>query len=172
MYPQILLGYNQNNEISDSLSCTSNYSIYTNEGSSASGFNSNLQHNEMFNNLQNLNRNSYANTMSNSNNIYNGTNPIILNNTLQNIQNSNQMINNYSNLLQTNNSNSNTSNNLISGGISNTNMTNTINASSINQTNNIANNTYPNQESQSNRVTYIVNDNFPKINLQVFTILS
>lgn len=75
LYPQLLLGYNQSTDFSDTLSCTSGYSMYTNEGSTFSGFNNqNAQNDNIIHNLQ-------QNTRAN--------------NTLQNIVNSNQMINNY-----------------------------------------------------------------------------
>ena len=73
LYPQLLLGYNQNIEVSDTLSCTSGYSMYTNEGSTFSGVNYNLHHESnsgIINNLQNRG----------------------------NILNSNQMVNNYTNV--------------------------------------------------------------------------
>jgi hypothetical protein len=51
LYPQLLLGHNQNIEVSDTLSCASGYSMYTNEGSIMSG----LQDQNIINNLQNRN---------------------------------------------------------------------------------------------------------------------
>jgi hypothetical protein len=70
LYPQLLLGYNQNIEVSDTLSCTSGYSMYTNEGSTFSGVNYNLHHEpNIINNLQNrgsiLNSNQMVNNYTN-----------------------------------------------------------------------------------------------------------
>lgn len=76
------MGYNQNTDVSDTLSCTSGYSMYTNEGSTFSGFNNpNSQYDQnVINNLQQNNR-SITNT--------------------QNILNSNQMVNNYTTMQNT-----------------------------------------------------------------------
>lgn len=57
LYPQLVLGYNHINA-EDNLSCTSGYSMYTNEGSNISGLNINQDHN-IINNLQ---RNNLQNT--------------------------------------------------------------------------------------------------------------
>jgi len=60
LYPQLLLGYNQNIEVSDTLSCTSGYSMYTNESSSITGLAGHqLEHNLLQNirgNIQNSNQ--------------------------------------------------------------------------------------------------------------------
>jgi len=62
LYPQLLLGYNTNVDMSDTLSCASGFSMYTNEGSIISTL-TNPQHNQnpdlnlnLLNNIQ-LNRN-------------------------------------------------------------------------------------------------------------------
>ena len=142
LYPQLLLGFNQNNEISDSLSCTSNYSIYTNEGSSVSGLNPNQQfhHNEMFSNLQNSNhRNNYQNTSINNSSTYNSVN------------NNNTVFSNNNNTVNPNSKNQSTNNVII-------------------QNNNLINN-QDGQNRLAQQSLNLLNDCFPKINLQVDFIL-
>ncbi len=137
LYPQLLLGYN-NQEVSDSMSCTSGYSIFTNEGSTVSGFNQMLFLSEQTNMNNNLQRNS-------------------------GIINSNQMVNNYSiNSLNvnTNQTSSVTNPNLGNNGNSNLTSTNVL----INGNNN------PNEG--VNRTSNFNTDSFPKINLQVSSMLS
>ena len=112
LYPQLLLGYN-NQEVSDTMSCTSGYSMYTNEGSTVSGFNQ-------------------MHFLSEQNNISN--------NLQRGIVNSNQMINNYSN----------------------SNQITSYNNNNINLTHNEG----------GNRASSFNMDSFPKINLQVPSMLS
>jgi len=89
LYPQLLLGNNntQNEGFSDNLSCTSGYSIYTNEGSTVSGL------------ITQPNAEIGVNTTSTGQMTNNRSNTL----GIQSIQNSNQMINNYTNLIQNNN---------------------------------------------------------------------
>jgi hypothetical protein len=134
LYPQLLLGYN-NQEVSDTMSCTSGYSIFTNEGSSVSGFNQMLFLSEQTNMINNLQRNS-------------------------GIINSNQMVNNYSINVNSNQS-STTGTNQNYGGNSNLTTTNNLLLSANN-----------NQNEGVNRTSNFNNDSFPKINLQVSSMLS
>jgi len=145
LYPQLLLGYNQNLEVSDTLSCTSGYSMYTNEGSALSGFNTNFNEQNILNNLQR-----------------------------GNIQNSNQMINNYNmtgnSLSNTGTTNNNTSSSNINNNLNNPNSYH-LNSSSNElpfiqrlQTSNNIGNTINNQGNSQISGSM---DLCPKINLQV-----
>ena len=80
LYPHLLFGHNINNEVSDSMSCTSGYSMYTNESSSISGFTNTLRflpEQNIANNLQSRtgNHNSTSTTNPNANTV--NTNSII-----------------------------------------------------------------------------------------------
>lgn len=152
LYPQLLLGYNShpNVEFSDTLSCTSGYSMYTNEGSTISGFNNLMYEQNIAHNLQN-NRG--------------------------NIQNSNQMISNY------HQNNNNSINNQININSTSTTQNNNINAYNINSTSelpniqkhtgttnqNINSNNNINNNNSLNQNNF---DTYPKINLQVSSMLS
>jgi hypothetical protein len=140
LYPQLLLGYNQNIEVSDTLSCTSGYSMYTNESSSITG----LQGHQIEQNfLQNFNRN---------------------------IQNSNQLITNYNMNHLNNNPNANYSNttNTQQNHIGSYNQYNTTGSSPelpfIQRLQNSHSHIQSNPHSHA--------DTFPKINLQVPSLLS
>jgi hypothetical protein len=122
LYPQLLLGYTQNVEVSDNMSCTSGYSMYTNEGSALSGFNPNVHEQNILNNLQrgnivNSNQmiNNYNLTSISSNNNFN---PNLNSNLNTNSTNTNYILNSSSNelpfiqRLQTSNTNINNNTNL------------------------------------------------------------
>ncbi len=88
LYPQLLLGNSQYEGFPDNLSCTSGYSMYTNEGSTVSGLINNQSMTE-------------ANIGTSNINSLNTSSSILQNNRgNQSIQNSNQLINNYTSLLQ------------------------------------------------------------------------
>lgn len=141
LYPQLLLGYNQNIEVSDTLSCTSGYSMYTNESSSITGLPGHqIEHN-------------------------------LLQNFRGNIQNSNQLITNY-NMSHMNNPNA---------SVNYTNTPNTQQNQTISHNQYNINGSSPelpfiqriqNSRSQSQSNQQIYSDAFPKINLQVPSLLS
>ena len=126
--------------------------MYTNEGSSVSGFNNF----EFLNNLQN--RQVQQNTIANSQNI------------AQNIQNSNQLINNY---IQTNSSIQNSTSTINQ----NLNQVNdTFSFTRNDRQNQPQSNNFPNINNfeninQNNRITSqaLNTETFPKINLQVIS---
>jgi len=148
LYPQLLLGNNPStNETSDrdNLSCTSGYSIYTNEGSTVSGLISNLPLSTI--NEIGVNTSSVIGTRD-------GNNSTRLNNLgMQTIQNSNQMINNYTNLIQDNiTQTSRDTRESREGRESHTsNILNNIAQIQHNNVNNVSNNTN-NIQSQSNNI--------------------
>ena len=166
LYPHLLLGHI--NEISDSMSCTSGYSMLTNESNSIlSGFTSNFkfrQDKDILNNLRPIARN-------------NNLSRVNINNINQN-NNNNNMIN-----IKTININK---NNNINNNINNQNNNNTnqfsrphyiINSSNaelpfiqrLNFNNNMHQNYINNINNNSSQNPF---DNFPKINLQIPPLLS
>ena len=168
LYPHLLFGRN-NNELSDSISCTSGYSMYTNESSSIySGITGHRFMQERDNNINNINNINILNGLNRNNQNNNISNNNIIN------TNSNNIINTNSNNINTNNNinNNNTNNN-----INNNNTNNTfshpryyINSSSSElpfiQRLNFSNNLHQN----SNLLNPF--DFFPKINLQIPPLLS
>ena len=162
LYPHLLLGHI--NEISDSMSCTSGYSMLTNESNSIlSGLTSNFkfrQDKDILINLRPINRNNNLSRVNiNINNIN---------------QNNNNNINNIKtitiNKMNTNNNNNNQNNN-------NSNQFSRphyiINSSNAElpfiQRLNFNNNMHQNYINNNNQNPF---DNFPKINLQVPPLLS
>ena len=189
LYPHLLLGH-INNEISDSMSCTSGYSMLTNESNSLlSGFSNFIfrQDRDILNNLRPITRN----------------NNISKTNLREITQNNNININN--NTIKTNNINKNTINNITNNNSSKNlnNLNNNLNNNNINT--NINTNNSSNNNNQFSRPHYIINssnaelpfiqrlnfnnnmhqnyinninnnqnpfDTFPKINLQIPPLLS
>ena len=200
LYPHLLLGH-INNEISDSMSCTSGYSMLTNESNSLlSGFTNNFifrQDRDILNNLRPINRTSNLSrtnlreiTQNNNININTNKSTNISKNNINSISNniqSNNIINNLNNNLN-NNINNNQSNNLNNiNNINNNNINNNNNASQfsrphyfINSSNaelpfiqrlNFNNNMHQNYINNLNN-TQNPFDTFPKINLQIPPLLS
>ena len=184
LYPHLLLGH-INNEISDSMSCTSGYSMLTNESNSLlSGFTNNFifrQDRDILNNLRPINRN---NKLSNTNireiNINNTNSTKTLNK--NNINNITTITNNINN----NNININLNNNITNNINSNTNNNQNqfsrphyfINSSNSElpfiQRLNFNNNMHQNYINSLNQNGNNQNpfDTFPKINLQIPPLLS
>ena len=185
LYPHLLLGH-INNEISDSMSCTSGYSMLTNESNSLlSGFTNNFrfrQDRDILNNLRPVNRNnnmSRPNARENniiSTNTSKSTN--LKNNINNNINNNNNIINNTSN-----NTINNTNNNINNVNSNNNNanqfsrphyFTNSSNSElpfiqRLIFNNNMHQNYINSLNLNSNQNLF---DTFPKINLQIPPLLS
>jgi hypothetical protein len=141
LYPHLLLGH-INNEISDSMSCTSGYSMLTNESNSLlSGFSNFIfrQDRDILNNLRPITRN----------------NNISKTNLREITQNNNININN--NTIKTNNINKNTINNITNNNSSKNlnNLNNNLNNNNINT--NINTNNSSNNNNQFSRPHYIIN---------------
>lgn len=168
LYPHLLFGHNSNNEISDSMSCTSGYSMYTNESSSISGFTNNLRflpEQNIANNLQ-INRvqtNSNTNTMNTNSIIRTYTNQ-------QNNQSNNQVPNQNSN--QTNTGNTTSQNSISAFSVPRY----VINSSSSElpfiQRLNFSNSLHPNYYNSLSSNPQNPYDVFPKINLQIPPLLN
>ena len=186
LYPKLLFGHNLN-EVSDSISCTSGYSMITNESSSIySGLTNNLrflQEQNVITNLQS-NRNQNNNINNNINNINNNSNN---NNNNINVISSN-IINNTNNNLNNNINRSNTNNTVYSiphyflnnnnyelPFIQRLNYNNNLHTNAFNNNNNIINNNNNNQNNNNNtnnNTLTNIYDSFPKIILQVPPLLS
>ena len=177
LYPYLLLGHSAN-EINDSMSCTSGYSMLTNESSSLlSGFTGNFRfHQDRDVNLNNLRPIARTNNFSRVNqNLINtlgvGNSNSIHNNTPSNMRNNNSN-NNSINIINTNNNINNINNN-----INNNNqfsrphyMINSSNAElPFIQRLNFNNSMHQNYFNNNNTNLF---DSFPKINLQIPPLLS
>ena len=180
LYPKLLFGHNLN-EVSDSISCTSGYSMITNESSSIySGLTNNLR----FLQEQNVITNLQSNRNQNNNNINNNLNNNNLNNNNNNNNNvissninNNSNNNNINNNINRTNSNNNTvysiphyflnNNNYELPFIQRLNYNNNLHINAFNNINNNNNNININ----TNNITNIY-DSFPKIILQVPPLLS
>ena len=169
LYPHLLLGH-INNEISDSMSCTSGYSMLTNESNSIlSGKTSNILFNkdkDVLNNLKPLTRNNnITRTNIKENNIINNNtskSSIINKNNIINTSNNNNIINN----------NSNNNNNSINQFSRPHYMINSSNAElPFIQRLNFNNNMHQNYINLGNNNQNLYNK-FPKINLQIPPLLS
>lgn len=154
IYPQLLLGHTNNTEVSDNMSCTSGYSMYTNESASLSG---------LTNNLRFLQDQNIVNNLQGSNNRTNMTNN----------QNSNQSIRNYN---STNNTNLNQLNTTSNNNYNQTNNTPTLPKYQITSSStelpfiqrlHFANTLHPNYFSNTGNL-----EMFPKINLQIPPLLN
>jgi hypothetical protein len=184
LYPHLLLGH-INNEISDSMSCTSGYSMLTNESNSIlSGFTTNFmfrQDRDILNNLRPINRNNNNLSRPNirDNNIINtgsSKSAALKNNISNNNTNNINIINNNTN----NNTNSNNINN-VSNSNNNANQfsrphyfTNSSNSElpfiqRLIFNNNMHQNYINNLNLNNNQNLF---DTFPKINLQIPPLLS
>ena len=162
LYPHLLLGHM--NEISDSMSCTSGYSMLTNESNSIlSGLTSNFrfrQDKDILNNLRPIARNNNL-SRTNMNNI-NQNNNIIINN-IRTI-----------NINKNNNTNNSTSNNNTSQFSRPHYIINSSNAElpfiqRLNFNNSMHQNYINNINNNNNQNPF---DSFPKINLQIPPLLS
>ena len=179
LYPHLLLGH-INNEISDSMSCTSGYSMLTNESNSLlSGFTTNFmfrQDRDILNNLRPINR---SNNISRTN--VRDQNNIINTNTTKTTTLKTNINNNINNT--NNNINNNFNNNTISTNINNNNANQfsrphyLINSSNSELPfiqrlifNNNMHQNYINSLNLSNSQNIF--DTFPKINLQIPPLLS
>ena len=179
LYPHLLLGH-INNEISDSMSCTSGYSMLTNESNSLlSGFTTNFmfrQDRDILNNLRPINRN---NNLSRTN--VRDQNNIINTNTTKTTALKTNINNNINNT--NNNINNNFNNNTISTNINNNNANQfsrphyLINSSNSELPfiqrlifNNNMHQNYINSLNLTNSQNIF--DTFPKINLQIPPLLS
>ena len=179
LYPHLLLGHN-NNEISDSMSCTSGYSMLTNESNSIlSGFTGNFifrQDRDILNNLRPITRNNNISrtnirdiniNQNNNNNININTNTT--KSTTINKNNSNNNLNNIN--INSNNLNNNNSNQFSRPHY-------IINSSNLElpfiQRLNFNNNMHQNYINNINLNNNTQNpfDTFPKINLQIPPLLS
>jgi hypothetical protein len=184
LYPHLLLGH-INNEISDSMSCTSGYSMLTNESNSIlSGFTTNFmfrQDRDILNNLRPINRNNNNLSRPNvrDNNIINtgsSKSTALKNNISNNNTNNINIINNNTN----NNTNNNNINN-VSNSNNNANQfsrphyfTNSSNSElpfiqRLIFNNNMHQNYINNLNLNNNQNLF---DTFPKINLQIPPLLS
>ena len=179
LYPHLLLGHN--NEISDSMSCTSGYSMLTNESNSIlSGLTSNFifrQDRDILNNLRPIARNNNLNNRTNIRDNQNSINVINTNSTsTKSLTISKNTINANTN---SNNNNSNTNNNI------NNNNSNPFSRPHyfINSSNSelpfiqrliFNNNMHQNYINNINLNNNYQNpfDTFPKINLQIPPLLS
>ena len=162
LYPHLLLGHI--NEISDSMSCTSGYSMLTNESNSIlSGLTSNFRFRQDRDILNNLRPSTRSNNLSRANiNNMNQNNNIIINN-IKTI-----------NINKNNNTTSNTSNNNTSQFSRPHYIINSSNAElpfiqRLNFNNNMHQNYINNIGNNNNQNPY---DRFPKINLQIPPLLS
>ena len=165
LYPHLLLGHI--NEISDSMSCTSGYSMLTNESNSIlSGLTSNFrfrQDKDILNNLRPSTRNNNLSriNINNNNNIINNIKTI-------NINKNNNINNNNIN----NNSNQNNNNNFQFSRphyIINSSNSELPFIQRLNFNNNMHQNYVNNSNSNNNQNPF---DKFPKINLQIPPLLS
>ena len=156
LYPHLLLGH-INNEISDSMSCTSGYSMLTNESNSLlSGFTNNFifrQDRDILNNLRPIARNNNLSRtnvrdFTQNNNININTNTIKPTNIAKNtnISNNNSSKNLTTNINNINNNINSTLNNNVNN-----------NNNNINNINNNINNINNNNSNQFSRPHYFIN---------------
>jgi len=166
LYPHLLLGHI--NEISDSMSCTSGYSMLTNESNSIlSGLTSNFrfrQEKDVLNNLRPINRTSNL-TRGNINNFSQNNN--INNNNINNINNIKTISINKNSSNNNNNQNNNTNQFSRPHYIINSSNAELPFIQRLNFNNNMHQNYFININSNQNLF-----DTFPKINLQIPPLLS
>ena len=186
LYPHLLLGH-INNEISDSMSCTSGYSMLTNESNSLlSGFAGNFifrQDRDILNNLRpitrnnNLSRTNLRDITQNNNNLNTNTTTTKSSTLIKNNINNNNTNNNINNI-NNNNINNNNINNNINNNVNQFSRPHYfINSSNselpfiqrLNFNNNMHQNYINNLNLNSNQNPF---DTLPKINLQIPPLLS